>query len=140
MPLRTIIVGAILAAAALAAAAGGVASGARDTGPANEATPSALSAGPYTAVVRRITTPDGAPQAVIDLTDASGRAVAGKPLSGILVYEGTAAGHEHHDILIGREQGGGRYALTLSEAVPGPWLLTIVVGDEGRAAYLFAVP
>ena len=139
MPLRTIIVGAILAAAALAAAAGGVASSARDTGPTIEATPSILSAGPYTAVVRRITTPDGA-QAVIDLTDGSGRAVAGKPVSGILVYEGTAAGHEHHDILIAQERGGGRYALTLSEATPGPWLLSIVVGDEGRAAYLFAVP
>ena len=139
MHLRTIIVLAILAAAALAAAAGGVASSARDTGPAHEATPSTLSAGPYTAVVRRITTPDGA-RAVIDLTDASGRAVAGKPVSGILVYAGTAAGHEHHDILIGQDQGGGRYALAFNEAAPGPWLLTIFVGDEGRAAYLFAVP
>lgn len=139
MPLRTIIVGAILAAAALAAAAGGVAGNAPATATANEVPPSTLVAGPYTATVRRITTGDGT-QALIDLTDATGHAVAGKPVSGILVYEGTLAGHEHHDILIGQDRGGGRYALILSEAAPGPWLLTIVVGDEGRAAYLFAVP
>jgi len=139
MPLRTIIVGAILAAAALAAAAGGVAANGRSRSIAAPPAAVRLTAGPYIVTVRRLVTADGA-QAIVELTDARGTVVTGKPLSGILSYEGTAVGHEHHDILIGREQGGGGYSLTLNEPAPGPWLLTIVIGDEGRATYLFAVP
>ncbi|MDQ6858400.1 MAG: FixH family protein [Chloroflexota bacterium] len=139
MPLRTIIVGAILAAAALAAAAGGVAATSRSTSTDNDAPAVQLTAGPYTATVRHVVTSDGA-QALVDLTDANGAPVTGKPLSAILAYQGTAVGHEHHDIFIGQERSAGRYSLALSEPAPGPWLLTIVIGDEGRATYLFAVP
>ncbi len=139
MALRTIIVGAILAAAAGAAAAGGVAATSRSSATDNEAAAVRLTAGPYTAAVRHIVNAEGA-QALVDLTDVNGTAVTGKPVSGILAYQGTAAGHEHHDILIGQERSAGRYSLALSEPAPGPWLLTIVIGDEGRATYLFAVP
>lgn len=98
-----------------------------------------LAAGPYQLAITR-TAEDGGERAEVRLTDGSGAPVADKPLTGLLVYEGTAAGHEHHDILVSRETAPGRYVLDLREAVPGPWLLTIVIGDEARAAYLFVVP
>lgn len=98
-----------------------------------------LAAGPYQLAITR-TAEAGGERAEVRLTDGAGAPVAGKPLTGLLVYEGSAAGHEHHDILVSQEVEPGRYVLDLREAVAGPWLLTIVIGDESRVAYLFAVP
>ena len=98
-----------------------------------------LAAGPYQLTVTRITAPGGE-RADILLTDSAGTTVAGKPVTGLLSYQGNAPGHEHHDILVSRETEPGLYALDLREVVSGPWLLTVVIGDEARAAYLFNVP
>ena len=98
-----------------------------------------LAAGPYQLTVTR-SAAAGGERADIRLTDASGAVVAGKPVTGLLAYEGNAPGHEHHDILVSREAEPGVYGLDLREAVAGPWLLTVVIGDEARVAYLFNVP
>lgn len=97
-----------------------------------------LAAGPYDLSITRIAEPGGE-RAAVRITDAAGSAVAGRPVTGLLVYEGNAPGHEHHDILVSRELEPGVYTLDLREAVAGPWLLTIVIGDEARAGYLFTV-
>ncbi|HVR88151.1 MAG TPA: hypothetical protein VHG53_01230 [Candidatus Limnocylindria bacterium] len=97
-----------------------------------------VEAGPYNAAVGIQQTEDGQ-RAVIFLTDVSGQPVGGKPLTGLIAYEGTGTGHEHHDILISREDQPGRYVLDLRAVGPGPWLLTIAVGDEGRGLYAFTV-
>ena len=147
--LRTFVIGAALAT--LAATAGialaitvpSLPSLGGSAGPSRAAasvtTTERLAAGPYQLSITRVTAPGGE-RADVALTDAAGTAVAGKPLTGLLVYEGNAPGHEHHDILVSREAHPGLYSLDLREVVSGPWLLTIVVGDEGRAAYLFNVP
>lgn len=97
-----------------------------------------LAAGPYDLSVSRSAEPDGE-RAAVRITDAAGSAVAGKPVTGLLVYEGTAPGHEHHDIVISRETAPGVYTLDLRTAVPGPWLLTIVIDENARVGYLFTV-
>lgn len=144
--LRTIAIGAALAtlattaAIALAIAAPSLGG---STGPSRAAvsviSTERLAAGPYQLTVTRTTAPGGE-RADIVITDSAGIAVAGKPVTGLLAYEGNAPGHEHHDILVSRETQPGRYLLDLREAVSGPWLLTIVIGDEARTAYLFNVP
>ena len=98
-----------------------------------------LAAGPYQLAIAR-SAAAGGERADVRLTDAAGTVVAGKPVTGLLIYEGSAPGHEHHDILISRETEPGVYQLDLREAVSGPWLLTVVIGDEARVAYLFTVP
>ena len=144
--LRTIGIGAALATLAATAAiaiAFAVPTLGGTTGPSRAAasvtSTERLAAGPYQLSVTRVTAPGGE-RADVVLTDGTGTIVAGKPVTGLLIYEGNAPGHEHHDILVSRETQPGRYALDLREVVAGPWLLTIVVGDEGRAAYLFNVP
>ena len=142
---RTVGIGAALATfvatAAIALAITGPSLGG-STGPSRAAasvsTTERLTAGPYQlSIIRSSAT--GGERADIQLTDGAGAVVAGKPVTGLLVYEGNAPGHEHHDILISRETEPGRYRLDLREAVSGPWLLTVVIGDEARAAYLFNV-
>ena len=98
-----------------------------------------LAAGPYQLILTRSASAGGE-RADVRLTDPAGTVVAGKPLTGLLIYEGSAPGHEHHDILVSRETEPGVYTLDLREAVSGPWLLTIVIGDESRVGYLFNVP
>lgn len=98
-----------------------------------------LAAGPYQLKLTRTSVPGGE-RADVRLSDSAGATVASKPVTGLLVYEGNALGHEHHDILISREIEPGLYVLDLREAVSGPWLLTLVIGDEARTGYLFNVP
>lgn len=97
-----------------------------------------LAAGPYQLAITR-TALAGGERADVTVTDQRGATVAGKPLTGLLVYEGSAPGHEHHDILVSQEPEPGHYVLDLREAVAGPWLLTVVIGDEARVAYVFNV-
>lgn len=97
-----------------------------------------LDVGGYRATI--VFTPTtGTPRAAtITLRDRSGEIVAGKPLTGILAYTGSEAGHEHNDILISREAVPGRYELALDEVVSGSWKLTIAIGNEARVAYAFS--
>jgi hypothetical protein len=143
-PLRPRVVGLVASIAALAALSVAVASvlaasnvpvRAADSAPAAER----LAAGPYALSVTRFTVPGGE-RAEVLLTDGAGHPVAGKPVTGLLVYQGTAPGHEHHDILVSREIRPGLYVLDMREAVSGPWLLTVVVGQESRTAIAFVVP
>lgn len=97
-----------------------------------------LAAGPYTLAITR-QGEAGAERADVLVTDHGGAPAVGKPLTGLLSYEGNAPGHEHHDILVSREPQPGHYVLDLREVVPGPWLLTVVIGDEARVAYVFNV-
>jgi hypothetical protein len=132
---------ALLAAVAIAGAVAGPSLGG-SSGPGRASVPviptERLAAGPYLLSITR-SAAGGGERAEVRITDAAGSAVAGKPVTGLLVYEGNAPGHEHHDILISREAEPGIYTLDLREAIAGPWLLTIVVGDEARAGYLFTV-
>ena len=134
--LATLAAGAVLALAITGPTLGGT------TGPSRAAasvTPTErLAAGPYQLAITRSTVAGGE-RADVRLTDGGGTMVAGKPVTGLLIYEGDAPGHEHHDILISRETEPGLYALDLREAVAGPWLLTVVIGDEARVGYLFTV-
>ena len=143
---RTLGIGAALATLAATAVIGlaiTVPSLGGSTGPSRAAasvtSTERLAAGPYQVSVTRTTAPGGE-RADVRLTDGAGTAVAAKPVTGLLIYEGNAPGHEHHDILISRETEPGVYQLDLREAVSGPWLLTVVIGDEARVAYLFTVP
>ncbi len=135
--LATLVATAVIALAITGPSLGG------STGPSRAAasvtSTERLAPGPYQLSVTRTMAPGGE-RANVLLTDSTGIAVAGKPVSGLLVYEGSAPGHEHHDILVSRETQPGLYTLDLREAVAGPWLLTLVIGDEARAAYLFNVP
>lgn len=143
--LRTRGIGAALATLAATAVIGlaiAIPSLGGSTGPSRAAvsvtSTERLAAGPYQLAITRTTEPGGE-RADVLLTDGAGAPVAGKPVTGLLVYEGSAPGHEHHDILVSRETKPGTYALDLREAVSGPWLLTIVIGDDARAGYLFTV-
>lgn len=98
-----------------------------------------LVAGEFQLTIER-TAADEGERAMVRVTDAQGRPAAGKPLTGLLAYQGSAPGHEHKDILVSHETQPGLYALDLREVVTGPWLLTVVLGDDARAAYLFNVP
>ena len=135
--LATLVTTTVIALAIIAPTLGGA------TGPSRAAasvtSTERLATGPYQLALTR-SAATGGERADIRLTDASGAVVAGKPVTGLLVYEGNAPGHEHHDILVSREAEPGVYGLDLREVVAGPWLLTVVIGDEARAAYLFNVP
>ena len=96
-----------------------------------------LDAGDYRAEIA-FTPSRGTPRAAtITLRDRAGQIVAGKPVTGILAYTGTEAGHDHDDILISREAIPGRYELALDEVTSGSWKLTIAIGNEARVAYAF---
>ena len=135
--LATLVTTAVIAIAIIAPTFGGLTGSSRAA--ASVTTTERLAAGPYQLTISRSAAPGGE-RADVRLADAAGTAVAGKPVTGLLIYEGSAPGHEHHDILISRETEPGLYALDLREAVSGPWLLTIVIGDESRVGYLFNVP
>ncbi len=79
-----------------------------------------LAAGPYQLAITR-SAAAGGERADIRLLTGDGGVAAGKAVSGLLVYEGNAAGHEHHDILVSQEPEPGHYVLDLREAVAGPW-------------------
>ena len=135
--LATLVTTAVIAIAIIAPTFGGPTSSGRAA--ASVTTTERLAAGPYQLAITR-SAAAGGERADVRLTDTAGTLVAGKPVTGLLIYEGSAPGHEHHDILVSRETEPGVYALDLREAVSGPWLLTIVIGDESRAGYLFNVP
>ena len=142
--LRTRVVGLAASIAAFAALVVAVAPvlGA-STAPVRAAAPvpatERLAAGPYALRITRFAVPGGE-RAEVLLTDGSGDPVEKKPVTGLLAYQGTAPGHEHHDILVSREIQPGLYVLDLREAASGPWLLTVVIGQEARAAIAFVVP
>ena len=135
--LATLVTTTVIAIAIIAPTFGGLTGSSRAA--ASVTTTERLAAGPYQLTVIRSAAPGGE-RADVRLADAAGAVVAGKPVTGLLIYEGSAPGHEHHDILVSRETEPGLYALDLREAVSGPWLLTIVIGDESRVGYLFNVP
>ena len=135
--LATLVTTAVIAIAIIAPTFGGSIGSSRAA--ASVTTTERLAAGPYQLAITR-TAAAGGERVDVHLTDAAGTVVAGKPVTGLLIYEGSAPGHEHHDILVSRESEPGVYALDLREAVSGPWLLTIVIGDESRVGYLFNVP
>ncbi len=62
------------------------------------------------------------------VTDLSGTPAMGPPVTGIFQYLGHKPGHEHNDIVVSREEPGGRYVLELREATEGPWLVTVSLG------------
>ena len=134
--LATLVTTTVIALAIIAPTFGGLTGSSRAA--ASVIATERLAAGPYQLALTRSASAGGE-RADVRLTDAAGTVVAGKPVTGLLIYEGSAPGHEHHDILISRETEPGRYVLDLREAVSGPWLLTVVIGDEARAAYLFNV-
>ena len=135
--LATLVTTTVIALAIIAPTFGGLTGSSRAA--ASVTMTERLAAGPYQLTVIR-SAAAGGERADVHLTDPAGNAVAGKPVTGLLIYEGSAPGHEHHDILVSRETEPGVYALDLREAVSGPWLLTIVIGDESRVGYLFNVP
>ncbi len=135
--LATLVTTVVVALAIIAPTYGGSIGSSRAA--ASVTTTERLAAGPYQLAIARTASADGE-RADVRLTDAAGSVVPGKPVTGLLIYEGSAPGHEHHDILISRETQPGVYTLDLREAVSGPWLLTIVIGDESRVGYLFNVP
>jgi len=135
--LATLVTTTVIALAIIAPTFGGLTGTSRAA--ASVSATERLAAGPYQLTLTR-TLSAGGERADVRLTDAAGTVVAGKPVTGLLIYEGSAPGHEHHDILVSRETEPGVYALDLREAVSGPWLLTIVIGDESRVGYLFNVP
>lgn len=81
----------------------------------------------YHVIVNVIRTGLGA-EGTIFVTDLTGSPVARLPLTGVFEYLGRKPGHEHNDIVVSREEPGGRYVLELREATDGPWLVTVSLG------------
>ncbi len=122
----------ILSSLALAAALvlgvtyeGGVQPGAAAQDP--QSTARTFETADYRVTVDVVRTGLGAEGTVL-VTDLFGARATQLPVTGVFQYLGHKPGHEHNDIVVSREEPGGRYVLELREATDGPWLVTVSLG------------
>ena len=126
--MRIAILASLVLAAALALGityAGDVQPGAAAHAPQNTAR--TFQTADYRVTVDVIRTGSGADGTVL-VTDLSGIPVTRLPLTGVFQFLGHKPGHEHNDIVVSREEAGGRYILELREATEGPWLVNVSLG------------